>query len=85
MGFNTTLTARVIKWRLFLSKATDYFSHMLLAEVRGENMPERKFASTGSRTHNHQVMSPTGSLMSYPVRAILFLTTSETVVGEESL
>ena len=28
------------------------------AEVRGENMPERNFASSGSRTHNHQVMSP---------------------------
>ena len=39
-------------------------SHRLLfphasAEVRGENTPERKFASTGSRTHDHQVMSPT--------------------------
>ena len=28
------------------------------AEVRGKNTPEKKFASTGSRTHNHQVMSP---------------------------
>ena len=34
------------------------FSHAS-AEVRGENTPERKFGSTGSRTHNHQVMSPT--------------------------
>ena len=29
------------------------FSHAL-AEVRGENTPERKFASTGYRSHNHQ-------------------------------
>ena len=41
-------------------------SHRLLfsnasAEVRGENTPERKFASTGDRTHNHQIMSPTRS------------------------
>ena len=31
------------------------FSHTS-AEVRGENTPERKFASTGSRIHNHQVI-----------------------------
>ena len=31
------------------------------AEVRGENTPERNFASIGSQTHNHQVMSPTRS------------------------
>ena len=48
----------------FLSKATDY-AH-LSAEVRGENTPERKFASTGNRTHNHQVMSPTRSPLSHP-------------------
>ena len=46
-------------------KANDYFSNMLLAEVRGENTPKRKFASTGSQTHNHQVMSPTRSPLSY--------------------
>ena len=39
-------------------------SHWLLssnafAEVRGENMPERKIASNGDQTHNHQVMSLT--------------------------
>ena len=33
------------------------FSHAS-AEVIGENMTERKFASTGSQTHNHQVMGP---------------------------
>ena len=27
--------------------------------MRGENTPERKVASTGDQTHNHQVMSPT--------------------------
>ena len=51
----------------FLSKATDYivlFSHAS-AEVRGENTPERKFVSTGDRTHNHQVMSPTRSPLSH--------------------
>ena len=34
------------------------FSHAA-AEVKNENKPERNFASTGSRTHNYQVMSPT--------------------------
>ena len=29
------------------SKATNYFSHMLLQEVRGENTPARKVTSTG--------------------------------------
>ena len=36
------------------------------AEVRGENMAERNFASTRSQTHNHQVMSPTRSPLSHP-------------------
>ena len=36
------------------------FSHAS-AEMRGENTPERKFALTGYRTHNNQVMSPTRS------------------------
>ena len=45
------------------------FSHRLLfshasAEVRGENTPERKFASNGDQTHNHQVMSQTRSPLS---------------------
>ena len=44
------------------------FSHAS-AEVRGENTPERNFASTGSRTHNNQVMSPTRSPLSHPGRA----------------
>ena len=41
------------------------FSHYL-AEVRGENMLERKITATGYRTHNLQVMSPTGSPLSHP-------------------
>ena len=46
-------------------------SHRLLfthasAAVRGGNTPERNFDSTGSRTHNHQVMSPTRSPLSHP-------------------
>ena len=36
------------------------------AEVRGDNTPERKVASTGDRTHNHQVMSPARSTLSHP-------------------
>ena len=40
------------------------FSHAS-AEVRGENTPERKVASTGDRTHNHQVTSPTRSPLSH--------------------
>ena len=39
------------------------------AGVRGENTPERKFALTGPRTHNQQVMSPTRSPLSHPGRA----------------
>ena len=46
-------------------------SHQLLfshasAEVKGENKPERKFASAEYQTHNHQVMSPTCSPLSHP-------------------
>ena len=37
---------------------TQLFSHAS-AKVRGENTSERKFTSTGSRTNNQQVMSPT--------------------------
>ena len=57
---------------------TEFFffqSHRLIffhasEEVRGENTPERKVASTGDRTHNHQVMSPTRSPLSHPGRAL---------------
>ena len=40
------------------------FSHAS-AEVRGQNMLERKFASMWYQTHNHQVMSLTGSPLSH--------------------
>ena len=72
-GFNPILTAKVIIIAVddayvfpgFLTpvlKQLSFQSHRLLfshasAEVRGENMLERKVASTGSQTHNHQVMS----------------------------
>ena len=82
LGFNATLTAKVISWRsvthmCFLPFSHQYQhnfsfqSHQLLfshasTEVRGENAPERKVTSTGDRTHNHQVMSPTRSPLSHP-------------------
>ena len=47
------------------------FSHAS-AEVRGENTLERKFASTGDRTHNHHVMSPTRSPLSHRGGAVAF-------------
>ena len=64
---NATLTAEVTSWRsvthmCFLAFSHQYYhnisfqSHRLLfshasAEVRGENTPETKVASTGDRTH----------------------------------
>ena len=36
------------------------YSGLTSAEVRGENTPEKKFASSGDRTHNHQVTEPPG-------------------------
>ena len=50
---------------LFFQSHRQLFSHAS-AEVRGENTPERKVASTWDRTHNHQVMSPTRSPLSHP-------------------
>ena len=81
LGLNATLAAKVISWRSvthvfpgFLTPVltqNSFQSHRLLfsqasAEVRGENTTERKVASTGDRTHNHQVMSPTRSSLSHP-------------------
>ena len=56
--------------RLVLTQIS-FQSHRLLfsyasAKMRGENTPERNFAPTGSRTYNHQVMSPTRSPLSHP-------------------
>ena len=50
---------------LFFQSHRLLFSHAS-AEVRGENTPERKVASTWDRTHNHQVMSRTRSPLSHP-------------------
>ena len=47
----------------FFPKPWLLFSHAS-AEVRGENTPEKKFASTSYQTHNHQVMSLTRSPLS---------------------
>ena len=44
------------------------FSHASV-EMRGENMSERKFASTRYQNHNHQVMSLTRSPLSHPGKA----------------
>ena len=84
LGFNATLTAKVISWwsvthmcflafsykYYILSKATDYFFSYALAEVRDKNTPERKFASNGSLTPNHQVMSLKCSPLSHPGGAV---------------
>ena len=51
--------------QLFFLKPQLLFSHAS-SEVRGENMPDRKFASIGDPTHNHQVMSPTRSPLPNP-------------------
>ena len=53
--------------QLFFPKPPTTFSHVS-AEVRGENTPERKVASSGDRTRNHQVMNPTRSPLSHPGR-----------------
>ena len=63
-----------VSWLSHTSTNTFFQSHGLLfshasADVRGENTPERKFASTWYRTHNHQVMSLTSSPLSNTGRA----------------
>ena len=57
-----------VQTQLFFPKPPTTFL-CVSAEVRGENTPERKAASTWSQTHNHQVMSPTRSPLSHPGRA----------------
>ena len=70
LGFNATLTAKVISWpsvthMCFLAFLHQYYhnfsfqSHRLLfshasAVVRGESKSERKVTSTGDQTHTHQ-------------------------------
>ena len=77
LGFNAALTAKVISWRsethiYFPGFLTPVLTQPFLPKppttfptcfCRGErrNAPERKVASAGGRTHNHQVMSPTRS------------------------
>ena len=63
-GFLTSILAQLSfqSHRLLFSNAS--------AGVRGENTQERKFASTGSRTHNHQVMSSTRSPLNHPAGAV---------------
>ena len=46
------------------------FSHAS-ADVRGKNIMERRFASTGNQTHNHQIMSLTCSPLSHPEGAFV--------------
>ena len=65
-GFLTPVLSQLF----FPKPVTTFFSHAS-AEVRGENTPERKSASTGDRTHNHQVMSPILSPLSHPGCALL--------------
>ena len=67
-----------VSWLSYTSTNTNFFqSHQLLfsrasAVVRGENTTERNFASTESRTLNHQVMSPTRSPLSHLGGLVIF-------------
>ena len=81
LGFNATLTAKVISWQsvthmfpcfltpvltqIFFPKPPNTF---LACFCRGERQKYagKKVASTGDRTHNHQVMSLTCSPLSHP-------------------
>ena len=67
--------------QLFFPKPPTSFSHAS-AEVRGENTPERKVASTGDRTLNHQVISQTRSPLSHPGKAKHQQTAFENIVGK---
>ena len=54
--------------QLFFPKPQTTFLTCLCTGER-RNTPERKVTSTGDRTHNYQVMSPTRSPLSHPGRA----------------
>ena len=77
LRFNDTLTGKVMAVgdaHAFPGFPTPVKSHQLLfshvsPEVRSQNTPERNFVSTGSWTHNHQVLSPAQSPLSHPGRA----------------
>ena len=80
LGFNTTLTAKVIIMAVgdtlvfsglpapVLTELSFQCYRLLSSnasvEVRSKNMPERNNASTEYRTHNHKVMSLTSSPLS---------------------
>ena len=82
LGFNATLTAKVILWRSVTHYVFPGFLTPVLTQLffpkppttfltcfcRGERRKYagRKVASTGDQTHNHQVMSPTRSPLSHP-------------------
>ena len=59
-GFLTPLLTQ-----LFFQRQRLVFSQPS-AGVRGKNTPERKVASSGGRTQNHQVMSPARLPLSQP-------------------
>ena len=63
--------------KLFFLKPLPTFSHAS-AGVRGEYKPEKKFASTGDQTHNHQVTSPT-RIEFEPPRHVDYMSTLENV------
>ena len=103
LGLNATLTAKVTSRRSVMHMCFLAFSHRYLnnfsfqrhrllfwhasAEVRGENTPERKVASTGDQTRNHQVMSSTRSphrARRWPWYQRECLTTSNTITKGES-
>ena len=48
------------------TKTTFFQKAMPSADVRGKNIPKRKFAQPESQTHNYQVMSPEGSKLNHP-------------------
>ena len=77
LGFNVTLTAKVISWQqvtlshtsantTFFSKLPTTFLTCFCRGARRKNTPERRFTSTMYQTHNHQVMSLTRSPLSHP-------------------
>ena len=52
--------------QLFFPKPPTTFLTCFCRGERRKNRPERKVASTGDQTHNHQVMSSTRSPLSHP-------------------
>ena len=67
--------------QLFFPKPTTTFLTCFCRRER-RKLARRKFASTGDRTHNHQVMSPTRSPQSQPGGARTRPRTFLRMVGE---